>query len=380
MKIEKIETWLVSKWLTVRVTCDDGTYGVGEGNFWSYADATEVIAHRIGDDIRGLDPRDVDRIWNTAYRKYSFRSSAITAVLSAIDIALWDIKGKRLGAPVWDLLGGKFRDRVRAIVLLGSIGYGKPTVDPDTFAAAAKYAKDIGYTALKMTPFSPGWGEMAHGELIRNNVAIVEAVREAVGWDFDVGIEIHRNMAPGQSVVFAQQIEKFLPYFYEDPIAADSVMSMGYIGDKINLPLAIGERNNTLWEFREYCTLPGVNFLKPDIGLAGGFTHVKKIAAVAESFHQRILPHHFLGPIANMALTHIATATTNWDMNEFAPEAGTFKEDIVTNIVELKDGFFIPPEGPGLGIDINVEEMAKHPYEAGAGESSRRSDGSLTLG
>lgn len=94
MKIEKIETWLVSKWLTVRVTCDDGTYGVGEGNFWSYADATEVITHRIEDDIRGLDPRDVDRIWNVAYRKYSFRSPAITAVLSAIDIALWDKIGR----------------------------------------------------------------------------------------------------------------------------------------------------------------------------------------------------------------------------------------------------------------------------------------------
>tara|TARA_Y100000758_G_scaffold257685_1_gene195019 strand:- start:129 stop:572 length:444 start_codon:yes stop_codon:yes gene_type:complete len=107
MKIENIETWLVSKWLTVRVTCDDGTYGVGEGNFWSYADATEVIAHRIKSDIQGLDPRDIDRIWNTAYRKYSFRSPAITAVLSAIDMALWDIKGKRLGVPVWDLLGGK---------------------------------------------------------------------------------------------------------------------------------------------------------------------------------------------------------------------------------------------------------------------------------
>ena len=188
MKIEKIETWLVSKWLTVRVTCDDGTYGVGEGNFWSYADATEVIAHRIGDDIRGLDPRDIDRIWNTAYRKYSFRSPAVTAVLSAIDLALWDIKGKRLGAPVWDLLGGMVRDKVRAIVLLGTIGDSPRPTDPDSFAAAAKHVKNLGYTALKMTPFPAGWGQLAHGDLIRQNVAIVEAVREAVGWDFDIGI------------------------------------------------------------------------------------------------------------------------------------------------------------------------------------------------
>ena len=380
MKIEKIETWLVSKWLTVRVTCDDGTYGVGEGNFWSYADATEVIAHRMEDDIRGLDPRDVDRIWNVAYRKYSFRSPAITAVLSAIDMALWDIKGKRLGAPVWDLLGGKVRDRVRAIPLLGSYGYSGPISSPESFAAAARMTKDDGFTALKMTPFPDNWGELSHGELIRQNTAIVEAVREEVGWDFDIGIEIHRNLFPGSSVVFAQQIEKFLPYFYEDPIAPDSVVSAGLVGDKVNIPLALGERNNTLWEFREYCALQGVSFIKPDIGLAGGFSHVKKIAAVAESFHIKVAPHHFLGPIANMANTHIATATLNWDVNEFAPEVGTFKADIVTNVVEVKDGHFISPEEPGLGIDIVEEEMAKYPYGAGDGESARRPDGGLVLG
>ncbi len=380
MRIEKIETWLVSKWLTVRVTCDDGTYGVGEGNFWSYADATELIAHRIAEDIKGLDPRDVDRIWNTGYRKYSFRSPAITAVLSAIDMALWDIKGKRLGVPVWDLLGGKVRDKVRAMVMAGSYPESAPLLTPEKFANFARMAKADGYTSLKMTPFPSNWSELAHGDLIRQNTAIVEAVREEVGWDFDIGIEIHRNLHPGISVVFAQQIEKFLPYFFEDPIAPDSVMSMGWVGDKINLPLAAGERNNTIWEFREYCMLPGMSFLKPDIGLAGGFTHVKKIAAVAESFHIKMAPHHFLGPITTMALTHIATATPNWDVNEFNVETGTFKEDIVSNVTEVKDGYFIPPESPGLGIDINVDEMLKNPYEAGSGESSRRPDGGLVLG
>ncbi len=379
MRIEKIETWLVSKWLTVRVTCDDGTYGVGEGNFWSFADATEVIAHRVIDDIRGMDPRDVDRIWNQVYRKYSFRSPALTSVMSAIDIALWDIKGKRLGAPVWDLLGGKFRDRVRAIVLLGSYGPYGPLDSPEGFARAARAAKDDGYTALKMTPFPPNWGELSHGDLIRQNTRIVEAVREEVGWDFDIGIEIHRNMNPANSVVFAQQIEKFLPYFYEDPIAPDSVISMGDVGRKLNIPLAVGERNNTVWEFREYCQQPGVQFLKPDIGLAGGFTHCRKIAAVAESFHQRVAPHHFLGPIANLALTHIATAMPSWDVNEFAPEIGTFKEKIVTRVSEVKDGYFIPPEEPGLGTDIVIEEMQKEPYDAGDGEQARRPDGSIVL-
>lgn len=376
MKIEKIETWLVDRWLTVRVTCDDGTYGVGEGNFWSYAEASETIAHRVIDDLRGTDPRDLDRIWNRVYRKYSFRSPALTGAMSAIDVALWDIRGKRLQAPVWDLLGGKYRDRVRAIPLLG--GFGK-LEDPASFAAAARKVKAAGYTALKMTPFPKDWGLKPYSDLIRQNTAIVEAVREEVGWEFDIGVEIHRNMSPSESVVFARQIEKYLPYFFEDPIAPDSVLSMGDVGRQLNLPLAVGERNNTLWEFREYCQQPGVAFLKPDLGLAGGFTHVRKIAAMAESFHIRMAPHHFLGPITTMALVHIGAATPNWDVNEFNPEEGTFREQIVTNIAQLEDGYFQLPESPGLGTDIVVEEMEKHPQAASSGETAIRPDGSTAL-
>ena len=379
MKIEKIETWLVAQWMTVRVTCDDGTYGVGEGNFWSYAEASESIAHRIAEDLRGVDPRDVDRIWNSIYRKYSFRSPALTGAMSAIDVALWDIRGKRLQAPIWDLLGGKFRDRVRAMALLGAFNQHGPLDDPDGFARAAAAAKADGYTSLKMTPFPKDWGLKGYSDLIRDNTSIVEAVREEVGWGIDIGIEIHRNMTPSEGIVFAQQIERFLPYFYEDPIAPDSVLSMGDVGRQIRLPLAAGERNNTIWEFREYCQQPGMAFLKPDIGLAGGFTHCKKIAALAEGFHIRVAPHHFLGPISTMALAHIALATPNWDVNEFAPERGTFKEKIVTHIAEVKDGHFIPSEEPGLGTDIVVEEMLKHPREIGSGETAIRPDGSIAL-
>ena len=381
--IRDIRCILTRGLVVVKVETDDpDLYGVGCGTFTYRSTAIATVVHDyLKPFLVGKDPSEIEDIWQSCMVGAYWRNGPIlNNALSGVDMALWDIKGKRLGVPVWDLLGGKVRDRVRGIVLLGSYGEVGTLSSPESYAQAARRAKSDGYTALKMTPFPSNWGEMAHGELIRQNTAIVQAVREEVGWDFDIGIEIHRNMNPGSSVVFAQQIEEFLPYFYEDPIAPDSVMSMGAVGKKTNLPLAVGERNNTLWEFREYCTLPGVSFLKPDIGLAGGFTHVKKIAAVAESFHQRILPHHFLGPIANMALAHIATATPNWDMNEFIPESGTFKADIVTNVTDMKDGYFIPSDAPGLGIDINIDEMLKHPYEAGGGETSRRSDGSLTLG
>ena len=199
-----------------------------------------------------------------------------------------------------------------------------------------------------MTPFPSNWSKLGHAELIRQNTAIVSAVRDAVGWGFDLGIEVHRNMQPGEAEVFAQQIEKFLPYFFEDPIAPDSVLSMGEVGSRIRLPLAIGERNTTIWEFREYCGMKGVAFLKPDIGLAGGITHVKKIAAIAESYHQRILPHNFLGPVTTMACVQLAAATPNWDVQELVLDEDSGRGDLVTNPVEFKDDFLTIPEKPDI--------------------------------
>ncbi len=376
MKIEKVESWLAWKWNAVRVTCDDGTYGVGEAQYWGYAEASEAILKRLSDDLAGQDPRHIDEIWNAAYRKYSFRSDAITAALSAIDMALWDIKGKRLGVPVWDLLGGKVRDRVRAMALLGSA---EPLHTPDDFAAAARGIKAAGYTATKMTPFPSNWSELPYPELIRTNTEIVAAVREELGWEIDIGIEIHRNMLPSEAVVFAERIAKFLPYFYEDPIAPESVMSMGEVAERLRIPLAVGERNATIWEFREYSALPGVHFVRPDVGLAGGITQAKKIAAIAESFHQRLIPHNFLGPVTTMACVQLAAATPNWDLQEYVIEAGTPRAEAATNTVEVVDGYMQIPDEPGLGTDLDLEGIARHPYDPGGGDPSRRPDGSVAL-
>jgi galactonate dehydratase len=372
LKIEKVETWLVSRWLTVRVTTDSGLQGVGEGTFWGYAAAAEQIAQAVGGDLIGKDPANIEFIWNSQYRKFSFPSDAISSALSAIDQALWDIKGKRLGAPVWDLLGGKVRDRVRAMVLLdgGTL---------DDFVASAKRAVADGFTAAKFTPFPTGWSHLSYPELIRQNTAIVAAVRETVGWDFDIGIEIHRNMVPSEAIVFAQEIERFLPYFYEDPIAPDSVLSMGEVAEKIRIPLAAGERNSGIWEFREFVERAGIHFVRPDVGLAGGITQVRKIAAIAESHHQRVIPHNFLGPIVTMSCVQLAAATPNWDLQEYRREAGTDRAEVVRETARLKDGYLLIPDAPGLGIEIDEAGMRRHPYSAGDGDQSRRPDGSVAL-
>lgn len=372
-KIAKVETWLVQQWLAVRLTLEDGTQGIGEGTFWSFAAAPQGIVESLTADLKGADARNIDNFWNASYRKFSFNSSAITSALSAIDIALWDIKGKKYGAPVWDLLGGRVREKVRAMVLFGG------GATPDDFAKSALEAKKEGFTAGKMTPFPSGWSKLSYAQLIKKNTEIVAAVRETVGWDFDIGIEIHRNMVPSEAEVFAQQIEKFLPYFYEDPIAPDSVLSMGDVADRVRLPLAVGERNNTIWEFREYAGLKGVAFLRPDVGLAGGITHVKKIAAIAESYHQRIIPHNFLGPVTTMACVQLAAATPNWDLQEYIREAGNVRSAVVKKTAQLKDGYLLIPETPGLGIEFNTDAFKQYPYNTGSGDPSRRPDGSVAL-
>ena len=165
--------------------------------------------------------------------------------------------------------------------------------------SAARAVRD-GFTAVIMTPFPIGWPEKRYPNLIRECTGIVAAIRETVGWNVDIGVEIHRNMVPSEAVVFAQQIENFLPYFYEDPIAPVSVMSMRDVAQKVNLPIAVGERNHTIWEFREFSEINGVAFFRPDVSLAGGISQVKKIAAIAESYNQRVIPHNFLCPVGTV--------------------------------------------------------------------------------
>lgn len=306
------------------------------------------------------------------YRQYSFRGGAIAGAIGAIDEALWDIKGKHYEAPVWDLLGGMVRLKVRAMVLINGNS-------PQEFAESAAQAKREGFTAAKLTPFPPNWTEERYPNLIHACTEIVTAVRETVGWDFDIGVEIHRNMVPSEAIVFAEKIEPLLPYFFEDPIAPDSVLSMGEVAEKIRLPLAAGERNHTIWEFREYVEAAGIHFVRPDVSLAGGISHVKKIAAIAESHHQRVIPHNFLGPVATACCVQLAACTPNWDLQEYVREQAPPRSDVVKQVTPLVDGYLIPPETPGIGVELDEEGIKKHPFRRNGGPVLLREDGSVAL-
>lgn len=374
MKIERIETFLVNRFLVVRVTTDDGTVGVGESCYWAYPRAAEETVKVLGDAIQGMDARDTEHIWNYMHRyNGSFRGNSISGAISAIDIALWDIKGKRLDAPVWDLLGGRARHRVRAIAL----GVGGETADE--VVESAKAVKDRGYTALKFTPMPREWQLLKYPVLINNAIDMLAAVREEVGWDFDIGIEIHRNMRPSEAVVFCEKAMQFNPYFIEDPIVPDSVLAMGDVGNKMHLPLAVGERNAGIYEFREYAESTKCSFFKPDIAVAGGITGVKKIAAIAESHHILIAPHNFQGPIATAACVQLGISSPAWDVLEAVDEDKPPRRDMVDAPMEVKDGWFTLPEKVGLGVEFLDDSADKHPFEPARIPPPIREDGSIGL-
>ncbi|MDA1279608.1 MAG: mandelate racemase/muconate lactonizing enzyme family protein [Chloroflexi bacterium] len=374
MKIEKIETFFVSRYLVVRITTDDGTQGIGESCYWSYPKAAEQTILGFADALIGMDPADTEHIWSYIWRYNSaFRGNSIGGAVSAIDMALWDIKGKRLQAPVWDLLGGKVRQKVRGIAQ----GIGGNT--PEECAAGAKKALDQGFSALKFTPMPKNWAELTYTKMIGLAVEMVGAVRETVGWDFDIGIEIHRNMQPHEAIAFCDEVAKLRPYFIEDPIVPDSVVAMGEVARKMRLPLAVGERNMGIWEFREYAQVTNCAFFKPDIAVAGGITGVKKIATIAEAHHIKICPHNFQGPIATAACIALAISSPSWDVQESVQEELPPRRDMVDEIIKLENGWYTPSERPGLGVEFNDKAPSMHPFDPANTPPPIRSDGSVAL-
>ena len=215
--------------------------------------------------------------------------------------------------------------------------------------------------------------------MIRGSLSLLEAVRDTVGWDFDIGVEIHRNMLPSDAMVFAEGAAKYLPYFIEDPIAPDSVLAMADLSEKLNLPLAVGERNSGIWEFREYAQLTKCHFFKPDVGLAGGITGLKKIAAIAESYHIRVAPHNFLGPVATAACIQLGIAAPNWDVQEFSDETVGARRAVVKHPVEVKDGYFVTPETPGIGVELDENAIKEYPFTQQGFPPPIRPDGSIGL-
>jgi galactonate dehydratase len=375
MRIAAVEAIPAGRSCYVRVMTEDGISGVGESTFFGWPTAVAEIVRSFEPFLQGKDPIDVEHHWLSLYRALSFRGMAICGAISAVDQALWDLRGKRFEVPVWQLLGGRARRGVRAMRVV-------ETGTTDQVVAAARKAAEVdGYTALKIILFQPEHHQMRQAERISDLVLRFAAIREVVGWHVDLGVELHRNMSAGDAVLLCRELARYRPLFVEDPIPPDSVASFRTFAGKVGVPVAAGERNTTIWEFAEYLERPGADFVRPDVGIAGGITHVKKICAIAEAFHAGVLPHAVpSGPVATAAHVQLGMCTPNWELQEHRPQTFPDWTDVVDEVIEVRDGYLIAPDRPGLGISLDDAGLARHPpRSADLSHAPLREDGSVAI-
>ncbi|MCL4533556.1 MAG: galactonate dehydratase [Bacteroidetes bacterium] len=376
MKITKVESIFIDRYLFCKVHTDAGITGLGESGAWGYLEASAQVIDKYGRYLMGKDPLTIEHHWQYMYRSSHFRGAAIMGALSAIDIALWDIAGKHFGVPVYQLLGGPTRNKARVYYHV----FGKTRKELVDGIVAAK---GRGFTAVgHLTPFvdvpksEPYF--MTHSDKMRDAVDAVRQYREAVGDEVDLCIEIHRRLTPAEAIVLARGIEQYRPYFYEDPILPDNFDMMGLVAEHINIPIATGERIHTIFEFEMLLARNAVQYVRPDVCMCGGISGAKKVAALAEARHVGVVPHNPLSPVSTAACLQIAACIPNFALQEFPLGDGQPpKTEIVNAAYRLDNGFVTIPNVPGIGAELIEGAEQKHPYYERKVETRLNIDGSV---
>ncbi len=376
MRIERVETLLVGSEvvgtnLVLRVTTDTGITGLGQSGAWGFPEAASAVLEQFRGYLVGADPMRIEHIQQHLSRLRPFRGNILWGALSALDIALWDLKAKHFGVPVWELLGGRVRDKVRLHALILDS-------DVEAVARAARAAADEGFTAIKYDPIPAGWQDMSLARLVASVQEMGAAGREAVGLDVDIIFELHRKLTPMHSLAVAQALAEFHPLFIEDPIQIDSVMIQGALAGRYEVPLVNGERLSTIWEFRDLFAAGGPHYVRPDLGLAGGFTGCRKIAALAEAHHAALVSHNYMGPLLTAASIHLDVAIPNVLTQEYLlQDESDFPGDAAFRTSLRRVGGYMPaPEAPGLGVELDEAIVAAAPPRTLPTSGLLRADGS----
>jgi galactonate dehydratase len=373
--VASVESWVAGATHIVRVTDEDGYAGVGQSACYAYPQAVEAVVESFRDYLVGRDAAGIEDHWHQLYRMGPFRGSILSAAVSAVDIALWDIKGQRLGVPIYQLLGGRCRDRIRLhMLLLGWESHAE-------LASWAQAAAADGFTAIKVDPLPRGYGDLALPALVDEIVDAARTVRNAVGRSVDMIIELHRSLPAPQTKVVLDALAELEPLFVEDPVQIDSIQVQAKTAAASRVPLAQGERLHTIWEFRELLEQGGSHYIRPDVGLAGGISHTRKIAALAEAYHAGLSMHSFSGPIVTAAAAHVELSIPNLVTHEWWPtvdDPDAFPG--VRSTLHREGGWLLVPEEPGLGVTIKPDllrpfEILGRPIHA----IPRRYDGSVAF-
>ncbi len=380
MKITDVKVYVVENppphhgglyWVFLKLTTDSGIEGFGE--VYSVPFHPQVVEQMIADVceryVIGSDPFKIERLWRIIYSSgYTQRSDlSIMGVLSAIEMACWDIIGKELNKPVYELLGGQVHEKLRSYTYL----YPQPADTTDVYRdpelaaqRAAEYVK-LGFTAVKFDPVGPYTAfdpRQLSLEALDHAERFVKTVREAVGSKCDLLFGTHGQMTTSSAIRLARRLEKFDPLWFEEPVPPENVKEMARVARSTSIPIATGERLATKYEFARLLEAQAASILQLALGRSGGILEAKKIAGMAEAHYAQIAPHLYCGPIEGAANIQIDTCSPNFLIQEGIETWGGFQAEILKEPIRWEAGYIIPPTKPGLGVELNEEVAVKHPY------------------
>lgn len=375
MKITDVKVVLAREWRTfcfVVVETDAGISGLGEAGMTGRELAVQGAIEHFKPLLIGQDPFRTEHIWQLLFRGGFFPAQRIlTAAIAAVDIALWDIKGKALGVPVYQLLGGRARDRV--LTYNHNVG---DTVEE--LVECCQRSVDEGWKVLR-------WGLAHHpGDTIEPDRAVrgaikeIEALRLALGDEIKLAIDVHTRLNPPDAIWLCQEFEQYRPYFVEDPLRVENAQSYRQLRGRTTVPLAAGEQYNSKWEFRQVVEEELIDYARVDLCICGGLTEAKKIAAACETHYIDLAAHNPIGPVATSAFLHLSLSTPNFAVQELPRRPGESMPDLVLGQPEWRDGYLLPPTAPGLGIELDLAALGKYPFRMGELRHLRRADGTVT--
>ncbi len=375
MKITDIKTFVVdcfrTNWVFVKVYTDEGICGVGEGTLEYKEKALCGAIEHIKNYLTGKDPRTIEKHYHDIYRDAYWRGGAVLmSALSAVECALWDILGKSLGVPVYQLLGGRVNEDCRIYVN----GWFSGAKTPDEFAEKAKAAVKRGVTAMKWDPFGKSYMQISNKDL-DTALECVAKVREAVGNNVDLLIEGHGRFDVPTGIKIAKELECFKPMWFEEPVPPDNLDALKAVRDKSPVAISAGERLYTRFDYNKLFALRAADYIQPDVSHAGGIAELKKIAAAAEANYIPFAPHNPSGPIANAATLQLAACCPGFSILEIMYSDVDYRKKVTDENLVYENGRIKIGDKPGLGIELNEEECLKHPY---AEHNLRHYTGALT--
>jgi len=380
MKIAEFKTFIVGNppphfggryWIFVKLKTDTGIEGIGEA--YSVPFHPQVVEHMLADVcercVIGIDPFKIERLWRIVYSSgYTQRSDlSLMAVLSAIEMACWDIIGKELDKPVYELLGGQVHEQLRSYTYLYPRAADKTDVyrDPDLAAERASEYVQQGFTAVKFDPVGPYSAfdpRQLSLEALEHTENFVGKIREGVGGKCDLLFGTHGQMTASGAIRLARRLEKFDPLWFEEPVPPENMQEMARVARSTSIPIATGERLAAKYEFARLLGLQAASILQMALGRVGGILEAKKIAGMAEAYYAQIAPHLYCGPIEGAANIQICTCSPNFLIQESIQTWGGFHAEILKEPIKWEAGYIIPPTKPGLGVELDEVVVDQHPY------------------